>query len=75
MQEPLPAAVVPEDRRCCAEVSEREESGLRHHFPDPLYSSALHAEVRHAASGLQRPLVHLRRSSCSRRLQGEVGWS
>lgn len=70
LQEPLPAAVVPEDRRRRAALAEREESGLCHHVPDALDPAALHAALRHAPPGLQRPPVHLRRSARGRRVQG-----
>jgi len=45
VQEPLPGASVPEDRRRNAAVTERTEPGLRHHLPDTLHPAALHAPV------------------------------
>ena len=45
VQEPLPDASVPEDRRRSAAVTERTEPGLRHHLPDTLHPAALHAAV------------------------------
>lgn len=72
LQESLPAAAVQEDRRRRVALAEREESGLRHHLPDTLYPAALHAQVRHAVTGLQRPSLHLRRRARRGRVQGAV---
>lgn len=59
MQGPLSTATVSKSGWRSTMVSKREESGLYSHVPDAQHPAAVHAALRPAAVGLQRPSVRL----------------
>lgn len=55
MQGPFPPAAVPQGGGWRGVVAQRAQPGLHRHFPDAQRAAALHAALRDAAAGLQRP--------------------
>lgn len=59
MQGPFSTAAVSKSGWRSTMVSKREKPGLYSHIPDAQHPAAVHAALRSAAVGLQRPSVRL----------------